>query len=631
MSVSLHVVLLVLLALATVYVPRQQLRIVAESMLLDEPPPPDALFVATEVSDTFGAEAEAGHQSALAVAPTLSELSHVPAELAAVDVADVRFQEMFEPAAAPSLDDLLVVRGDVGVGVAGASGAIDRITQEILLALEQRPTLVVWLFDQSGSLDAMRKEIYDRFDRVYEQLGALEARGDKRFARHGDEPLLTSVVAFGAEVTFRTPKPTSKVEEVKQALAGIENDPSGVERVFAAIGQTAERYKSYRSRRQNRNVMIVIVTDERGDDPELMEPALALCRRFEMPVYVLGAPAPFGRREALVKYVDPNPNYDQSVQMLPVDQGPESLMLERLNLSFSGSARAQDLEQIDSGFGPFWLTRMCYETGGIFFIVHPAKATEGGRNSRSDTPAMSLHLNYFFDPEAMRPYRPDYVSVARYQELLRVNRAKAALVEAAQFSEIDPMENPRVRFPKQDEASLKQLLDAAQLAAAKLEPKLEALYQILKNGEADREKITEPRWQAGFDLAIGRVLATKVRTEGYNAMLADLKQGRAFSDPKNDTWRLRPADTISVDSRLDRLAQTARQYLQRVVREHPETPWALVAEYELAEPLGWEWTETYTGVNAPRPNQGNANNPLPRDDELRMLPKPKPRRENIRL
>jgi len=63
-------------------------------------------------------------------------------------------------------------------------------------------------------------------------------------------------------------------------------------------------------------------------------------------------------------------------------------------------------------------------------------------------------------------------------------------------------------------------LSEAQQAAALLEPRINALYQILQHGEADRDKETVMRWQAGYDLAMGRTLAIKVRTETYNAMLA---------------------------------------------------------------------------------------------------------------
>jgi hypothetical protein len=57
-----------------------------------------------------------------------------------------------------------------------------------------------------------------------------------------------------------------------------------------------------------------------------------------------------------------------------------------------------------------------------------------------------------------------------------------------------------------------------------------------------REQEESPRWRAGFDLAMGRVLAQKVRTETYNAMLAKAKLGMKFEDEKNNTWVLEPAN-----------------------------------------------------------------------------------------
>ena len=37
-----------------------------------------------------------------------------------------------------------------------------------------------------------------------------------------------------------------------------------------------------------------------------------MCRRWAMPVYVVGVPAPFGRRETQMKWVDPDPKFDQT-------------------------------------------------------------------------------------------------------------------------------------------------------------------------------------------------------------------------------------------------------------------------------------------------------------------------------
>src|SRR5690606_12572544 len=108
------------------------------------------------------------------------------------------------------------------------------------------------------------------------------------------------------------------------------------------------------------------------------------------------------------------------------------------------------------------------------------------------------------------------------------------------------------------EAEFANALSEAQKDAAKLEPKINQLYEHLAQGEADRAKETSLRWQAGYDLAMGRVLAVKVRTEAYNAMLAQAKTGLKFKNEKNNTWVLEPADTISVGSQLEKLAQKSK-------------------------------------------------------------------------
>jgi hypothetical protein len=45
----------------------------------------------------------------------------------------------------------------------------------------------------------------------------------------------------------------------------------------------------------------------------------------------------------------------------------------------------------------------------------------------------------------------------------------------------------------------------------------------------------------------------------------------------------------STDQKLQAESQQAAADLQRVISEHPGTPWAVVAERELAVPPGWEW------------------------------------------
>ena len=69
-----------------------------------------------------------------------------PITLDPTELGQIEVNKMFDEASAP-LDRLLDLKGKVGQGTEGAKGAVDRLTFEILQSLEERPTLVVWLFE----------------------------------------------------------------------------------------------------------------------------------------------------------------------------------------------------------------------------------------------------------------------------------------------------------------------------------------------------------------------------------------------------------------------------------------------------------------------------------------------------
>jgi hypothetical protein len=599
LSFVLHLGALFALAAATLLLPapRREVLLAARSVESEAQPVLDAFHFSSQRSDAVGALSAGTSGDALAQsraeAPNDDPAYQVETltPVGNLQVLDID-RTLLE---GRNATENLLIKGAGSAGTTGAAGAVDRITNEILLSLDERPTLVVWLFDQSLSLKAQREAIAQRFDRVYDELGVIEASGNPAFRRRDDKPLLTAVASFGQQIQLLTKTPTDDLVAIKEAVRGVTDDPSGHENVFQSVHFLADKYRHYRLQTARRNVMIVVFTDEAGDDVDQLDATIDQCRKLAIPIYVVGVPAPFGREDAYIRYVDPDPKYDQSVQWLPVHQGPESLLPERLKLNFAGQ-REYD-EQIDSGFGPYGLCRLTSETGGLYFTVHPNRKV-GGKVESWETAAYSAHLAAFFDERVMRNYRPDYVTVDQYHELLTKNRACSALVQAAQLSWTTPLEDVRRRFPKVDDARLARDLSVAQRDAAKLEPRVDQIVAILREGEGDRPKLTKPRWQAGYDLAIGRALAVQVRTAGYNAILAAAKQGLQFQDPHDDTWVLRPAREVTVNSALAKDAATATQYLQRVVKDHPGTPWAMDAQRELDEPLGWKWTERFTNVAA---------------------------------
>ncbi len=563
------------------------------------------------------------------------ELAPVELDIPSLTIGDLAIDEEFENTTAENITSIQT-KGAVGVATTGASGAVDRITEEILLSLNERKTMVVWLFDESASLISQRDEIRSRIDKIYLELNVLAGNERSEFTKHGSQPLLSTVYAFGGNFHRMLPDPTDNTEAILDAISNIRRDESGLEYVFSAVIQAATDFKKMRklnrlTNDRDRNVMIIVVSDEAGDDVMRLDEAVKMCTNLQIPVHVIGIPAPFGRQETQVRWVDPDPEYDQTPQWAIVSQGPESMMPEMVKLDFN-DGEFDNLEMIDSGFGPFGLTRLCYETGGIYFAVHPNRKV-GAVVRQSETAAYSAYLRNFFEPEVMRRYKPDYVTQSTYMQRLTASKTRMSLVQAAQLSQVGAFQTPIVRFPKLDEAQFVNLASLAQRGAAILEPKLNQLYEVLKVGEADRDLEMSPRWQAGYDLAYGRVLANKVRVEAYNAMLAMIKTKLTFKNERNNTWVLNKADVIETGSQAEAMANKAKMYLKRVVNDHPGTPWAMLAQRELDSPIGWQWIEDYTEPPRPPEMRDNNNNvpnipnvPQPQENAM-----PKPKRPPPRL
>ena len=456
----------------------------------------------------------------------------------------------------------------------GTEGAIDRLTLELAQSLRQKKTLVIWLFDGSQSMVKRRDMIANRFENVYKQLDSLEVNKDKA--------LKTAVMYFQEKNTFLTDKP---VDDIRPLLPKIRSIPANKdtpkEFVFAAVQAAIKQYTKYR---EGRNVMLIVVTDERGDDAgasgEYLDQTIMLARRNAFKCYTVGNASLFGREESYVMW-----EYeDKTTEELPVDGGPETVRPEALAVGFWGD-RGPDLSRMSSGYGPYALTRLCKETGGLYFIV------EEGAGQK-------------FNSAIMRNYQPEYKPIKDYDMALAKNKAKAALVMAATKSKVDKINLPPLVFAAYTDNKLREELTEVQRPAAVLDFKMNELYQILAQGEKDRDKITEPRWRAAYDLAMGRVLAMRARIFGFNRMAAEMKGlPKPFTNKANNEWRLVPSKKSDATPDVKKMEKQALTYLKRVIDEHPDTPWALQAQRELETPLGWEWKESKGDYDVPNPNE----------------------------
>jgi hypothetical protein len=498
-------------------------------------------------------------------------------ELAKIDAK--RATEALVPTAT-ILGERVSIRGNGAEHVGGVEGAVDRIAQEILRRLEQDRTLVIWAFDASGSLQAERERLAKHIETVYTHV--LQ-RGDIQHTHDGG--LLTMVVAFGHDRKAMLHEPTSDPTAIVSAIDSVSLDSTGIESTFQTVAEIAHRWGKYRdSQGHFYQPMIIVVTDEVGDDDALLEDTIRTARSAHAPVYVLGSQALFGRVEGYMDYTDPKTK--RTYYHLPVRQGPESAMLEQIRLPFWYAGPQYDI--LDSGFGPFALSRLAGATGGIYFV------TRLGASRIS------------FDPDRMREYKPDWVSRNQYEAAIAHHPLRQAVLQAAQITQQRLPGQPTMNFPPVEDPAFKEVMERNQAVAARTSYTVDAALEPINAVVRQRDHETSRRWQAQYDLIRGRLLAMKIRSYEYNWVCARMKKDAPkFQKSDSNAWRLVPHDKIQYSEKAAAAAQEAGQLLEKVVKDHPATPWALLAQRELKDKFGFRWVETY---NRPFPRNRDSGN-----------------------
>lgn len=498
------------------------------------------------------------------------------------------------------------IGSEIGSGFsnqASTGGALDRLTLEIIESGKQKDTHVIWLMDASLSLSKQRENIRDRIEKILQEI----SYGDTTY------DITHSIASFGKEPTIITKSKTKDSTVLKTDIDSIKLDSSGIENTFHAIGTISNQQKEYGSR-----LLIIVFTDEVGDDQSILDEVANLCRRQGTMVYVVGSPAPFGKSTTQFRFVEFDPQYSSTEKWAEIHQGPETLSPMSLNLQ----SLPVDKEVFDSGYGPFALSKLCLDTGGIYFSVHPDR--RDGKIDKKQISPLASYISRFFDHDTMMKYKPDYRSIG-IQQKENNHITKSSLLRACQIP-LQILDNQTLRFKAYNEGSFVEELNLAQRFSAKIEPKVNEIYSILQTGENASKTLVDNRWIASYNLAIGRILSTKCRIELYNLMLAEAKSGLKKKDPKSNIWTLIPSNEFDTsNSVLNKYHKSSRSYLNYVVENFPNTPWALLAKEELDYPIGYKWEEGYEPP--PQNNGGGNGNNNPKDDMKRNLPPPKPQRK----
>jgi len=492
------------------------------------------------------------------------------------------------------------VTGEIGRVVEGYGAALGQMTQELLRLLREQRVLVVWLFDESDSMRDDQKEIRERFFKVYEELGLVQ-KSDSRL-KASNEALLSAVMSFGESVTEHTAKPTANADEIKAAIDNIKIDETGTENMCAAIQAAVIKYKGL-VRSQRRKLVVIVVSDESGDDGSNIEETIEVCRTVKAPVYVLGHYSVFGFPYASVHWVDPK---YQTHHWLRINRGPETPEPECLQ--FDGLHERHDA--FSSGFGPYEQVRIAKQTGGIFFMLPGNEDNLSGAGS---------HEQRKFDLLDMREYQPDLSSRQDYTK----DRGNHKFREA-QWQVINVL-NPYKSDDQHKSLHMQEYGYSIESSSFDQQGKVTYDYamttmgilndqiRVLDSVKKLRDKEASARWRANYDLMHAQCLAYRVRLYQLIISLEQHQKLRPVpANPKNNQWDIhRVKDLLEPDKeqvkrfRVDydevkKQNKTAISELEAVIENHSRTPYARRAQWELDHGFGMKFVEVFRDPNYAR-------------------------------
>jgi hypothetical protein len=446
------------------------------------------------------------------------------------------------------------IAGDPVFDVKEIGVALDQLAREILRHLKDHKLTVVWLFDESTSMQDDQRIILDKFDRVSSELKKNIDPGKKAAGA-----LNHAIVGFGEGMDFVLKKPTLDIDEITRGIKKLRTDMSGIENTMRAIRAAVEAYASLIGK--DRKLMLVLVTDESGDDGADIEEARQALKKYKVPLYVIGRQSLFGYPFAHHQYQDPvTKDYYHPL----IRRGPETAELE----IYQWDGLYDRWDEQPSGFAPWELARLTRESGGIYFLL----PSEEFMRIRQREQAYSI--------VQLKEYMPEYDNRLTYVHNRTASELRQSLYQII-------TETKGFVYRRDFSIDLGEQMKAAAEEGEKAGVKLNSLLKVQEHLEALkklRDREPERRWQAHYDLILAQTVAFQVKAFEYRALMAQLVQ-----KPRVPSKQPTPdvAITFVVDHAqkpLAPIAMTAKKYaeakrlLEDVIAKHPRTPWADLAQ-----------------------------------------------------
>ena len=475
--------------------------------------------------------------------------------------------------AAPGLDlgGSGLIAGDVTFEAGDVGESLDQIAREILRHLSQHKLTVVWLFDESESMKDDQRAIKDKFDRIVSELKAHAdseratseaAAPKKKDQQKYAEPLTHAIVSYGADIHYQLEKPTESIQQVGKAIDKLKVDSSGTENTLHAINEVIDHYQSLI--KKDKKLLIVLVTDESGDDGDFVEEAHQAVVNKGVPIYVIGRQSLFGYSLAHLRYIDP---VTKDEYWPVIHRGPETADVELLQ--WDGLHDRWD--ELPSGFAPYELSRLTKDSGGIFFLLP----------SEENMRVHQKEKNYKIAD--LKEYAPELMSRNAYAAERSKSEFRRTLYE---IIDLTRHAEYRREFPIDHNELASAISEAAELATARLQTLL-SIQNRLEALKPLREREPEKRWQAHYDLIMGQIVAYQIKSFEYRACLAETLKTMPIPTPplgpeQTMVWVIdHSPKPMAPKQQTEEKYKEATRLLKEVIAKHPKTPWADLAQEEI--------------------------------------------------
>jgi hypothetical protein len=201
-----------------------------------------------------------------------------------------------------------------------------------------------------------------------------------------------------------------------------------------------------------------------------------------------------------------------------------------------------------------------------------------------------------FSAAVIERYQPDYRSLSEIQQdsnkyPLRLQVLATVKLLRATFDPQGPQGSPREYFQGSTNERVKAAIFKEQMKPAQMLSELMERLEALRKAGEQRGKEPSPRWQAHYDYILAELLARTAYVSEYNLMLGKIRKDELpeLRPGVATGWRLVPREKMQTGKEFRDMAAESKKLFAKLIKDHPGTPWEILAKCEKWTALGLEW------------------------------------------